>query len=266
MKINKDGISEKDHEFALRILQQLRQGKRCIGNPAEGLKKTLLQLEKSGNVERGETEFVLNDAELKANIAKTKAGITGEETLAEYMQRLSKLNPRINDVVLFASLSYEQDNNEKDYIPDTDFIAVYGTNLMIIDAKNITTSPNVPIYLEDNVIKTPTKDLIEVRPSVHIWKKVFDENNVEYSSIDGTICVVNKSGATVYKNKEWYAGHTKLIHISELEKYLMDWIERCDEKETNVVSLKLLTEISKTQIREETSGLDLSKIKLKFGV
>lgn len=266
MKINKDGISEEDHEYALRILQQLRMGKRCIGNPAEGLKKTLMDLEKKGNKEHGETEFVLNDIELKGQIAKLKAGITGEETLAEYMERLCKLNPKINNIVLFASLSYEQEDNDKDYIPDTDFLAIYGTNIMVIDAKNITTSPQVPIYLEDGVVKTPTKELIEVRPSTYLWQKVFDKNQIEYSSIDGSICIVNKTGATIYKNQDWYAGHTKLIHISELEKFLIDWIDRCDEKGDNTTSLKLLTQIAKTQIKQETSGLDLSKMKLKFGV
>ena len=45
MRINKDNISDSDKELAVSILNKLRAGNRVIGNPAEGLKKTLRELD-----------------------------------------------------------------------------------------------------------------------------------------------------------------------------------------------------------------------------
>lgn len=261
MKINKENISEDNKELALNILNNLRSGNRVIGSPAEGLKKTLKDLEtKRDNKSFSKTDWLMKDGELEENIAKLKKGIKGEEELSEYLSTILKYDDELDGVIAFASLSSEQENNNLDYIPDSDFLLVYGNNVLVIDAKAISTKPEQIIYLEEGIIVTESgKELLEVHGSTHIWKKLLPN----LTSIDGYVCIVNKTGASIDKNHEWYSCDYKLIHISELRDVIKEWRNECTD---TTCRLSTLVEIAKTQVKKEHSGLDLSQMKQVFRV
>lgn len=245
MRINKDNISDSDKELAVSILNKLRAGNRVIGNPAEGLKKTLRELDSKlkESQKTGPLSFKVSNKDLIGQIRLLKAGINGEETLADYIEKLIKHNPKLDGLIVFASLSSEQEDDNLDYIPDTDFVAVYGNNILILDAKNIVTSPDIPIYIDENVLKNPSKELIELHPSTYVWENIFKKTKTNIDSIDGCCVIINKNGALILKNKEWYSSPCRPIFIGDLNEFLENWIKNKD----NTVSLKLLTEIAKTQ-------------------
>jgi len=269
MKLNSDNIREEDRKLAISLYNSIKQGNRCVGSPAEGLKETLkkLEAEESKGKEKV-TDWLLDDKERKETIMKLRAGIKGEEDLANFLTLLLKESKDLDGVIAFASLSYEQENNDKDYIPDSDFLLIYGTNILIVDAKNISTNPDVPIWLNNGVIETVEKGkfILEVHQSTHIWEKVLNDKGLKFDTMDGYVCIVNTSGATIKRNEEWENSHTKLIHISELYQELLKWVEQCKTDNTDICYLATLTEIAKAQIRKEKSGLDLEKMKRQFGV
>lgn len=269
MKINKNNISEEDKKQAISILNALRSGQRVFGNPAQGLKITLKKLQEQLNTTSGNIlSWELVDSELIANIAMLNAGIQGEEQLAQYLSTLLKNSDKLDGVIAFASLSYEQESNDKDYIPDSDFLIIFGRNVLVLDAKNIKTNPDVPITLEDGVIVTVDKgkEILAVHQSTHIWENVLAEMNISIDSIDGYVVIVNKTGATVERNDEWQMSHTKVIHISELYNELLIWKQWCEQQGSDVADLNMLTQIAKAQVREEKSDLDLNAMKRQFGV
>ena len=264
MILNKEGIPEEDVKLALKLLGRLRRGDRVFGNPGEGLKKTLKQLEQSSKQKyKSPTEFSLNYKSDYEQIQALKAGVMGEELLAGHIEKLLKYNKELDGVVVFASLSYEGAGSAEDYVSDTDFVAIYGKNALILDAKYIKTSPEVPVFLEGNVLKSMTKPLVEVRSSIPVWRSFFHAKGIEIDSISSYVVIVNKQGAVVWKNKDWYESPCPPIFIADLEKYLTDWVRGLGPQE---VSLKLLTEISKTQIRKEKSGIKFGKAIDKFKI
>ena len=224
MKLNKDGILQEDKEIAIDLVNTLRTLIRVILNPAQGLKETLKKLEdKRDNVSFGKTDWMMKDTELEEQISKLKAGIKGEEELSDYLSTLLRYDNKLNGLIAFASLSAEQDNNQLDYIPDSDFLLVYGSNILVVDAKNISTKSEMTLYLEEGVIMTDKgKELLEVHPSTHIWQNLLKD---QIGTIDGYVCIVNKTGCQIYRNEEWYNNHYKLIHISELQQVLEEWVE-----------------------------------------
>ena len=265
MKLNKDNIADSDKELALNIRNHIVNGQFVIGNPGLGLKKTLMELENQRDSRVfSNTEWAMKDAILNARIAMTKAGIEGETSLCDYLSRLLKYDSRLRGIVAFASLSYEQESNDKDYIPDTDTLLVFGHHVLIVDAKNLKTKPGHPIELMDGyIVDEKGKEIIPVHPSTHIWRRVLDKANVKLESIDGYVCVVNDNETSIIRNEEWYSSHTKLIHISELHEILLEWVQGKD----NTFYLDILTEIAKSQIKEEKQlDLDIDAIKKKFGV
>lgn len=265
MRIIKDFISNEDKLIALRVLNRLKSGDRVFGVPAEGLKQTLKKIEDAHAEEeknKGALDFIFDDSEYRSYHSKLKAGINGEETLAEYFERIVKYDEKLQDIIVFASLS-DPDQSSTEWISDSDFIAVYGNNILILDAKNINTNPELPIYLDgDNLVTVGGALLIELHPSIFIWKNVFRKNNCSYTSIHGCTVIVNKRGACVWKNQDWHKSEVKPLHISELVKFLHDWIKD-KEPETN---LSLLTTLAKMQIKKEGSGLDLNQARKKFGI
>lgn len=271
MIIDKNNISDEDKILAVRIMNEIRSGKRCIGNPAEGLKKTLSDLEKKAeNTNSSETDFELVDKSLSSDIALVKAGINGEEQFSDYVTKLLKhCQKELNGIIFLSSLTIDNGSNNLDYIPDTDFLAVYGNNIMVIDAKNIRTDKSVPIFLsKDNEICSPRGVLLELRPSTYLWRSFLQKKGIEYNLIEGYACIVNKTGATIFRNMDWYNSENKLIHISQLKEILLDWKERIDKIEGEPkLSLRLLTELVKTQIRKnKPENKDLEDFRLKFGV
>ena len=107
------------------------------------------------------------------------------------------------------------------------------------------------------------KEIIDVHPSTHIWTKVMEKAGIPIESIDGYVCIVNDTEVEIVRTDEWYESHTKLIHISELKGILEKWVQGKDNK----ASLKLLTEISKAQIKKEKDlSFDVDSIKRKFGI
>lgn len=268
MKILKQNVSQEDKEYALDILNKLRSGVRVFGSPAEGLKKTLTKLEENApeDDDINSLEYHLNDSEYEEKKAKLKKGIKGEETLAEYWEKAIRLDPLLSDIVVYASLGDESQQEEKDYIPDTDFLCLYGNNILVVDAKNINTKSDIPLFVQGNGIFTALdhdKPILEVNSSTGFWKKVFSQ---EYSgkidSISGCVCIINKTGCEVFKDEDWLSSDIKPIHISDLVEFLHEWIK---EKEP-VFDLSLLTLIMKRQIRQTESDLDLSYGKRIFGV
>ena len=266
MKINKDNICESDKEVAIQILNSLRAGNRVIGSPGEGLSITLKELEnKRDSKIYTKLEWVLTDKELNDNIEKLRAGIKGERELSEHLAQLLKYNDDLKNIIVFASLSQEQENNTLDYIPDSDFLAVKDDNYLIIDAKNISTNPKVPIHIVGNNIFTDTdkpKPVLEgVHSSVRVWKNFFEKNNIAYNSIKNVICIVNKSGAYITEPENT---DMELIHIADLNDYLMNWQQ--EPTKNDFVTLNDLVKLSKCEIRKDKSGLDLTIMKQAFKI
>ena len=267
MKIEKNGIPEEDKEYAIQILNDIRNRNRCIGNPAQGLKITLKGLEeKKNSVDNSPTTWLLKDKELISQINMVKAGIEGEEKCSDFLSQLLKYNDDLDGCVAFASLSQDQENNKLDYIPDSDIMVVHLNNFLIIDAKNISTSPDVPIKLVGNDImaavgKSPKIILPGIHSSVNVWAKYFDSVGVKYNSIKNIICIVNESGAYIVEPEDT---DMELLHIVDLQDYLMEWYKL--PTDVDYIRLYDLLQIAKCQIRKEKSDLDLTNMKRLFGV
>lgn len=117
MKLNQDGIRPEDKQLAINVRNYLVAGNRVIGDPGEGLRQTLAQLEEQRDSrEFGKTDWEMKDPELEAQISKTKAGIKGEEELCEYLTRLVKYDDKLDGLVAFASLAYKfEDKNKAEF-------------------------------------------------------------------------------------------------------------------------------------------------------
>lgn len=257
MKIIKSTVMEEDKKYASTILTQLRIGDRVFGNPARGLKITLKKLEeekKSLELNKGKLEVLDNTGDINSDIRKLKAGIKGEEDLAKYFEKVVKYDKDLQDIIVFASLSdpeHNEDSEEKGYIPDSDFIVIYGRDVLVVDAKNIVTSPEIPVYMQGNNLMSLSspEPILELHPSIYLWKEIFNKYGVEFNSIHGLTVVVNKSGMLIWKNDVWKSSEVKPIHISELVEFLHNWIS---DKES-ITDLNMLVTISKMQIRKEKS-------------
>lgn len=268
MRLIKD-VDDSMKAEALSVLNALKVGKRVFGNVAEGLKITLRNKEKQlQNLEdnKSKLEVLSVGDDIKSDIKLLKAGIKGEEDLAEYLEQIIKYDPSLRDIVFFASLSDpEQNNGGDDYISDSDFIAVYGNNILIMDAKNIRTNPEVPIYLQgDTLVSASGQELMELHASTHIWRNIFEKYGLDMTEIGvrGCVVIVNSTGALVWKNETWFRSNVKPMHMSDLVQFLQDWIRGKD----NTTSLQLLTTIANMQIKKEKSNLDLTRTMKKFGI
>lgn len=266
MKINKEDISQEDKELAVQVINSLRNGNRVIGTPARGLQITLKQLEsKRDSVNVTKLDWLLKDRDLEESIAKLKAGIEGETQLGEFLSQLLKYNDSLDGIIAFASLSQEQDNNDKDYIPDSDFLIVHKDKFLIIDAKNISTNPNVPIHFVGNDIVTDSDKPKPILPGIHssqrVWEEFFTKHNIKWYSIRNLVCIVNKTGAYITPPEE---SSMEVIHISTLNKYLTDWYNL--PSGVDYVKLNDLTQLAKCQIRQDKSDLDLSYMKKVFKI
>lgn len=266
MRIIKDFIKDEDKFEALRVLNKLKAGGRVFGGPAEGLKQTLKSLEdKAYNMEKNKSalDFSVDDSDIRQKIRLIKAGITGEERLAEFFEKIIKHDDVLQDCILFASLSDPDQSNNDDYISDSDFVAVYGNHILIIDAKNIRTNKEIPIYLDGNdLVSVGGKPIMTLNPSVGIWRRVFSKHNVTYFSISGCVVIVNDSGASVWRNANWHSSDVKPMHVSDLVEFMRDWVEDKDP-ETN---LSLIVTLAKMQIKKEGTSLDLDRSLKRFGI
>jgi hypothetical protein len=266
MKLVQDGIKPEDKNLAINVRNYLVSGNRVIGDPGEGLKQTLAKLEEKADTSKfGATDWVVKDAELEQQISLTKAGIKGEEELCSYLAALIKYDDKLNGLVAFASLSYNLEDNTKDYIPDTDTLLVFGRHLLVVDAKKLKTKPGQQLMLLDGVVVDADKgkEILEVHPSTHIWEKIMAQNNIPIDSIDGYVCIVNDTETDIIRTEEWYGSHTKLIHIRELKGILEEWVQG----KNNTLYLNMLTEIAKAQIKQEKElSFDVDAIKRKFGI
>lgn len=267
MKLSQDGINPEDKNLAINIRNYLIAGNRVIGDPGEGLKQTLAKLEEErDNKAFSILDWKVKDADLESQISKTKAGITGEEKLCDYLATLIRYDDKLEGLVAFASLAYDfGEENELDYIPDTDTLLVYGNHILVVDAKNLKTKPGTPLMLLDNLVVDAEKgkEIIEVHPSTHIWEKVMAQAGIPLDSIDGYVCIVNDQEVEIIRDEYWYECHTKLIHIAELKDILEEWVEGKDNK----LSLKMLTEIAKAQIKKEKNlSFDIDEVKRKFDI
>lgn len=267
MRLLKGNVTRSQKEEALKLMNSLKAGNRVFGNPAEGLKKTLKGLEQRlADMEsnRGKLDYLANDGEILTDIRLVKAGIKGEEGLAEWLERIVKYDPVLQDLIVFASLSDpEQNSGGDEYISDSDFLAVYGRHVLILDAKNIRTSPDVPIYLDgDQLVTVGGQPLLDLHPSVHVWNRLFDREGVYTLSVHGCVVIVNDSGAVVWKNQQWHRSEVKPVHISELVDFLHQWVEGKDPE----VDLSMLVSIANMQIRTEGTDLDLRGAAKRFGV
>ena len=270
MKLSRDKerIAPEDMDLAVRVLNRLRAGDRVFGNPAEGLKMTLKGLEGqlSGlEASRGKLDYLVDDGEIRDQIAKIKAGIKGEEGLAEWLERVAKYDERLQDVIFFASMSDPQQNSGGDqYTSDSDFVALHGQNMLILDAKRIRTSPDVPVYLDGNtLVSVGGVEILELHPATYVWQKVIERSHVGPVSVKGCVVIVNTSGAIVWKNAEWYKSDVRPVHISDLVSFMHDWLDQCDGSATR---LSTLTALAKMQIRVDKGDLDLSSARKKFHI
>ena len=269
MRLIKDveNIKREDKELAYQVMNRLRHGSRVFGNPAEGLKITLRKLEKklsSLHKNMGKLDFMIDDSDIKSEIAKIKAGITGEETLAEYFERIVKYDEKLEDIVLFASLSDPYfDSGDGEYISDSDFVALYGRHVLVLDAKNISTHPEIPIYLKGNeLVAAGGVTLLELHPSAQLWNEILQRYGCNIESVRGCVVIVNKTGAIIWKNKDWHKSSVQPVHISDLVDYLHDWIK--DKEPT--LDLSTVTVLSKMQIRKETKAVDMTDVRRRFRI
>jgi hypothetical protein len=249
-------------ELGIKLRNAILSGGRCFGNPAEGLKITMKQLEsKLQEVDESlsKTDWKIKDTETLQQIYTIKAGIEGEEQLSEYLQTLLRFNKKLFPVFSFASLNIERDEN-LDYIPDTDFLLVCGNNLLVLDAKNLSTKKNDTLELfEGEILNAKGKSVLHLNGSTHHWKKLLPD----IESIDGYVVIVNDTGAEILRNEEWETCDYKLIHVSELEKILEEWVDSISNHDAK---LALLTKVAEQQIKKEHSNLDLDTFRTTFGV
>ena len=70
---------------------------------------------------------------------------------------------------------------------------VHADNILIIDAKNISTNPKVPIHIVGNDILTDAdkpKSILEgIHSSVRVWQNYFEKNGIKFNSIKNVICI-----------------------------------------------------------------------------
>ena len=271
MKLNQDGLDKNDKEryqLAINVRNYLVEGNRVIGDPGEGLRQTLIGLEKErDNQDVSILDWGMKNPELEAQISMTKAGIEGEVKLCEYLQTLLKHDDKLNGIVAFASLSHEPEKYaELGYTPDTDTLLVYGRNLLIIDAKNLKLKANQQIILVGNTLVDPDKgkEILTVNPSTQVWEKIMADRGIPIDSIDGYVCIVNETPVEIIRDEEWYASNIKPIHICELRDVLEGWVAN---KEGNTLYLNMLTEIATAQIKKEKDlSFDVNEIKRKYGI
>lgn len=271
MRLNCDNIRDEDKNRAINVKNYILSGNRVIGDPGEGLRHTLAELEKrKENQEVSIIDWNMKDVELETQISMTKAGIEGEVKLCEYLQTLLKYDDKLKGIVAFASLSYDTGKAaDLGYIPDTDTLLVYGRHILIIDAKNLKLKPNQEIILVGNSLVDPDKgkELLTVNPSTHIWEKVMADRGIPLESIDGYVCIVNETPVNITRDEEWYASNIKPIHICELREILEDWVSN---KDGEVMYLDTLTEIAKAQIKKEKNMNitedEWDKIKRMYGI
>ncbi|HEM3654663.1 TPA: hypothetical protein U1C87_000732 [Streptococcus suis] len=134
-----------------------------------------------------------------------------------------------------------------------------------MDAKNIRTSPEIPIYLQDTTLVSANgQEILELHLSTHIWRNIFEKYGLDMTNISvrGCVVIVNNTGALIWKNDVWFISNVKPLHISDLVDFLKTWIEDKD----NETSLKLLTTIANMQIKKEKSTLNLNKTMKRFGL
>lgn len=266
MRVTKSRVPEEDTRLALDILNRLRSGVRVFGDPAEGLKKTLSKLESEKPEEDSfdSIDYHLSDSDYAGQVARLKKGIEGEKKLSEYLEKIIRLDIALSDMIVFASLGDE--DSGKDYIPDTDFVCVYGKRILCLDAKNINTKPQIPIFVSGNALYTAldhNTPLLEVNPSTHVWRATLDRENPGHcSEISGCTCIINKTGAEIFRDQDWYRSDIKPVHISELVDFLHEWCEGADP----AVDLQTLVTLAKRQIKEGDSTIDLTYGKRVFGV
>ena len=262
MKIVKDGVAEEDRAYAMDILCKLRAGNRVFGSPAAALSKTLSHLEENAPAKDSNEDihYYLNNKEYEAKVSKLKKGIKGEKTLAEYFEKIIRLDKSLSDIIAIASLGSEG-NGDEEYISDTDFLILYGNNILIVDSKCINTNPSIPLFVRGHGVYSAVnhdEPILEVNPATHYWKKtIANEYHKEIGYVNGCVVIINKSGAQIFKDGEWWKSDIKPLHISELVDYLKTWI---DGKEPTV-DLALLVTIMKHQVWAQKSTMDLTKAK-----
>lgn len=264
MHLNKNNVALEDKKRAVEIVNALRGGTRVFGSPAQALKIQLKELEKHAPEEDSadSVDYNLDDSDYKSQLSRLKAGIKGEEGLADYFKKIIKLDPTINDMLVFASLGDTQDLDNKEYISDTDFICLYGKHLLCVDAKNVKTTPRVTLYVQGNGVfseKNEEEPIYESNPQTPIWKQFLGDSIETY---EGITCIINKSGASISRDVAWNSSPIRPVHISELYDYITKWIRT---KEPNY-DLTTLLAITSHLVTPERSGLDLSRAKRLLGV
>lgn len=252
MIIDKSNISQEDANLATDILQKLRIGNRVFGSPASGLKKTLKKLEENKPEEDSyeSTQYHLKNWDYEEELAKLKKGIEGEKILAEYISKLIRLDEKLKDLIIFASLGEEKEG--MDYIPDTDFLCVYGDNYLVLDAKNIKTNLKVALYVSGFELWEDKDSAQEPILTINDPKPYWREQLGEDINIDNCVCIINKTGANIQNNFDWE--NIKPIHIVDLYEFLLNWVK----DKSSDVSLRNLVIIAKDQIKINNSSLDLS--------
>lgn len=272
MKIDKSNIRSEDSKLAIQMLNKLRSGQRVFGNPGEfsnySLKKLSDQNTKSSNslddAFKG-LKWQNDDEELKKNIAKAKAQKKREIELSEYIEKIIKNDKSLDGIISFASLLFNDkefiENQEDDkfiyYIP---FVLIYGKSCLIIQVVSMMTNTKNPMFvtyakneLDENIpfnwdicssFGSTKEKLTDPKYSV---EKFCEEYGAEFNNVDGLAMFINRKGALIYKNAEWYESNCKPLHISEFLKFIREWIKDKD----NTCCLNDLVQLSKLQVRKE---------------
>jgi len=113
--------------------------------------------------------------------------------------------------------------------------------------------------IKQEILNAKGKSVLHLNGSTHHWKKLLPD----IESIDGYVVIVNDTGAEILRNEEWETCDYKLIHVSELEKILEEWVDSIPNHDAK---LALLTKVAEQQIKKEHSNLDLDTFRTTFGV
>ena len=101
--------------------------------------------------------------------------------------------------------------------------------------------------------------LVEVPSCASYWRKRLPGAR----TVDGCVCIINSTGATIDKDDEYYASDIKPVHIADLVSFLHEWIKGKEP----VLDLNILIEVLKEQIKDTRGmSLDLTDAKRIFGV
>ena len=162
--------------------------------------------------------------------------------------------------MLFNDKEFIENQEDDKFIYYIPFVLIYGKSCLVIQVVSMMTNTKNPMFvtyakneLDENIpfnwdicssFGSTKEKLTDPKYSV---EKFCDEYEAEFNNVDGLAMCINRKGALIYKNAEWYESNCKPLHISEFLKFIREWIKDKD----NTCCLNDLVQLSKLQVRKE---------------